>query len=110
MSRAFSFAVTCAVVICATAVLAAEAKPGLGYKPRIDKDGWEILFDGKNLDAWQPAPEWAINAQGELYPTKPGPDIFTKQRYCDFCRGDGIQDGRQGQGQQRRVHPRPQSL
>jgi hypothetical protein len=71
--------------MCATALSAAETKPGLGYTPRFDKDGWEILFDGKGLDAWQPAPEWAVNAQGELYPVKPGPDIFTKQRYCDFA-------------------------
>jgi hypothetical protein len=27
---------------------------------------------------------WAINEQGELYPAKGGPTIFTKQRYCDF--------------------------
>jgi hypothetical protein len=27
---------------------------------------------------------WAINAQGELYPAKGGPDLTTKRRYCDF--------------------------
>ena len=53
----------------------------------MDQNGWEILFDGKNLDAWQYDPQsgvWAINAQGELYPLKAGPDLFTKNRYCDY--------------------------
>ena len=51
------------------------------------KDGWQSLFDGKNLDAWNYNPKsgvWMINAQGELYPAKSGPDLTTKQRYCDF--------------------------
>jgi hypothetical protein len=72
------------MMFAATAV-ADEAKSDLGYKPRLDKDGWEILFDGKDLDAWQPAPDWAINQQGELHPIRRGSDIFTKQRYCDFA-------------------------
>jgi len=57
------------------------------YKPRADKDGWEILFDGKDLDAWNVDPKagvWTINKQGELYPARGGPTIFTRRRYCDF--------------------------
>jgi hypothetical protein len=48
-------------------------------------DGWQVLFGGGNLDAWNYEPGvWAVNAQGELYPTKRGPSIFTKRRYCDY--------------------------
>jgi len=57
------------------------------YQPRVDKDGWEILFDGKGLDAWEQggkAGTWVVNATGELYPAKPGPDLATKRRYCDY--------------------------
>ncbi len=67
--------------------LAEAEKAGPGYTPQMDKDGWEILFDGKSLDAWDADPKagvWAINEQGELYPAKGGRTIFTKQRYCDF--------------------------
>ena len=56
-------------------------------QPRLDKDGWEVLFDGKDLNAWEIERHpgvWAINAQGELYPAKPGPSISTRNRYCDF--------------------------
>jgi hypothetical protein len=63
------------------------AEPEGGYQPRIDKDGWEILFDGKDLSAWNIDPKgdvWLINEQGEVYPAKGGPYLFTKQRYCDF--------------------------
>lgn len=30
----------------------AEGDKDWGYTPRHDKDGYEILFDGKDLDAW----------------------------------------------------------
>ena len=33
---------------------AAEPQPSGEYQPRIDKDGWEILFDGKGLEASTP--------------------------------------------------------
>ena len=52
-----------------------------------DKDAWEVLFDGKDLAAWNVDPKagvWAISKQGELYPAKGGPTIFTRRRYCDF--------------------------
>ncbi len=75
------------VLALAMAVSAAEAQPAGEYKPRIDKDGWEILFDGQGLEAWTPASRaagWAVNAQGELYPAKPGGDLCTRRRYCDY--------------------------
>ncbi|NCO41463.1 MAG: hypothetical protein COY42_01035 [Armatimonadetes bacterium CG_4_10_14_0_8_um_filter_66_14] len=71
----------------AAIVFVALAQPESSYQPRIDKDGWEILLDGKDLNAWNVDPDrdgWALNEQGELHPTKGGPTIFTKQRYCDF--------------------------
>jgi len=52
-----------------------------------DSKGWQVLFDGKNLDAWNMEGQegvWVITDQGELHPAKSGPSIFTKKRYCDF--------------------------
>jgi hypothetical protein len=75
------------LLLSAGGAFAAEPQGGAGYQPKIDKDGWEILFDGTNLDAWNADPKagvWAVNDQGELYPAKGGPTIFTKQRYCDY--------------------------
>src|SRR5947209_1681316 len=49
--------------------------------------GWQSLFDGKSLDAWETSQQagiWAINPQGELFIAKEGKTLFTKQRYCDF--------------------------
>ncbi|MCX7049491.1 MAG: DUF1080 domain-containing protein [Candidatus Sumerlaeota bacterium] len=89
----------CIALVQAQAVLAADEKSKdqarvevhnanpSDYQPKLDKDGWEILFDGKNLDAWQGDPKdgvWAINEQGELTPVKSGRNLFTKQRYCDY--------------------------
>ncbi len=73
------------VLILLTHVQAADP-PKPAYEPRLDKDGYEILFDGKDLSAWEtPQPGvWAINDQGELYPAKAGKSLFTKQRYCDY--------------------------
>ena len=66
--------VLCAAIL--AAVLAAAS---------VRAADWEVLFDGKNLDAWDYQPGvWEITAQGELHPVKAGPDIATKQRYCDF--------------------------
>ena len=46
---------------------------------------WEVLFDGTNLDAWNKLPGvWEITDGGELHPVKSGPDISTRQRYCDY--------------------------
>ena len=53
-----------------------------------DKSGkWEILFDGKNLDAFDTTglkDIWEITDHGELHAAKPGPNIYTKERYTDF--------------------------
>jgi len=76
--------VSLGIVFVMGGVLAAAEE---GYQPRTDKDGWEILFDGKDLSAWNIDPKtdvWAINEQGELHPTKGGPTLFTRLRYCDF--------------------------
>jgi hypothetical protein len=67
--------------------VAALAAPPTGeYKPQI-KDGWEVLFDGKNTDAWDvdlASGAWAIDSEGSLYVAKAGPNIYTRKRYCDF--------------------------
>lgn len=73
-----------ALLLCAAAAFAAEEKPE--YKPRI-RGGWEILFDGKDLNAWDADPKdgvWGITDKGELTPLKAGRTIFTRNRYCDF--------------------------
>jgi len=72
-------------LLSAAAGFAAEATKEGGYQPKLDKDGWEILFDGKELDAWTFDPKvWTVNEQGELSPVKGGGNIITQQRYCDF--------------------------
>jgi hypothetical protein len=56
-------------------------------KPAEDKERWEILFDGKGLDAFNREGQegvWVVNPQGELYPAKPGRTLYTKKRYCDY--------------------------
>jgi hypothetical protein len=84
MNSAILFAVSC-VVLLSVAVLAADAKPEAAYEPRVDKDGCEILFDGKDLNAWDTGNgTWVINDQGEMTPAKGGPNITTKRRYCDY--------------------------
>jgi hypothetical protein len=72
-------------LLSAAAGFAAEATKEGGYQPKLDKDGWEILFDGKELDAWIFDPKvWTVTEQGELCPVKGGGNIISKQRYCDF--------------------------
>ena len=68
-----------------TTAFAGETKAEAAYQPRLDKDGWEILFDGKDISAWDDRQGvWTINEQGELCPTKGGRSLFTKLRYCDY--------------------------
>ena len=56
-----------------------------GYRPRYDKEGWEILFDGTSLDAWdQGRNGWEITDQRELYRARKAGDIWSKRRFCDF--------------------------
>jgi hypothetical protein len=67
--------------------LLALAAPVLTAGPDADKDGWEILFDGKAIDAFNLDGQdgvWIVNKDGELYPAKPGRTLYTKKRYCDF--------------------------
>jgi hypothetical protein len=69
------------------AVEAAKPQPPAVCQPRLDHEGWEILFDGKGLAAWDADEHpgvWKINEQGEVYPAKPGAYLNTKRRYCDF--------------------------
>jgi hypothetical protein len=66
---------------------AAIAAPRTGEVKLESKGGWDILFDGKNADAWDvdlAAGAWAIDSEGSLYVAKAGPNIYTKKRYCDF--------------------------
>jgi hypothetical protein len=75
-----------ALMLLATALVGARAQTTSDYKPRI-KGGWEILFDGKDLNAWNVDPNagvWSITEQGELTPVKGGPSLFSKRRYCDY--------------------------
>jgi len=57
------------------------------YTPRYDADGWEVLFDGKDLNAWDMKGKefvWMVDPRGELYINSEGHTLFTKKRYCDF--------------------------
>lgn len=66
---------------------ASQASPQAPFKPRLDKDGWEILFDGKDLGAWNvPATGggWEITGSGELRVAGKGANLFTHHRYCDY--------------------------
>lgn len=50
-------------------------------------EGFEMLFDGTNLDKWTPSPAYEINEEGVLRsnPTaKSGKNIYTKEQYGDF--------------------------
>ena len=53
------------------------------------EDGFQVLFDGRNLDAWQngsggkPNPKWSI-ADGALVRQKGAGYIWTKERFGDF--------------------------
>lgn len=89
--RTFAF-FFCSIISCFS-IAVAEDKPAAAapktaeYSPRMDKEGWEILFDGKDLNAWQELPDgggWEITKDGELFVARKGPNIFTKRRYCDF--------------------------
>jgi len=62
--------------------------------PKEEKQGWKLLFNGKNLDGWTsvgkdtpPATGWIIE-NGELIVKKEGDkrggDIITKEQYSDF--------------------------
>jgi|SRR5579862_4510841 len=85
MNRVLSRLSILLIVLTTTASALAAPRQG-GCTPEI-KNGWEILFNGKNTDAWDvdlSAGAWAIDAQGSLYVAHAGPSIFTKRRYCDY--------------------------
>lgn len=51
------------------------------------KEGFEMLFDGTNLDKWTESPAYEINAEGALRANpdaKFGKNIYTKEQYGDF--------------------------
>jgi len=73
--------VLCWSLMAQTALLTDKPEPG------ADKENWEILFDGKSLDAFNLKGQdgiWAVNKDGELYPAKAGETLYTKKRYCDY--------------------------
>ena len=61
----------------------AAAEAGFGLKP--DAQGWIMLFDGKNLDAWQKpaADKWKI-VDGVMTWEKGCGDIWSKDKFGDF--------------------------
>ncbi len=76
------------VVTVGSVCLPAHAAPkdrDWGYRPRHDKEGWEILFDGTGLDAWdQRGNGWEITGERELYRARKAGDLWSKRRFCDF--------------------------
>jgi hypothetical protein len=85
------------LVLCSTLLLtaiaaaekppAAPATPPAAGNPRLDKDGWEILLDGKDLSAWNVPADgggWETTADGELHVVAKGANLFTRRRYCDY--------------------------
>lgn len=84
-NRLFKLAPALAALFLLT-VRSLAAPPAGEYKPVV-KGGWEILFDGKNTDAWDydsTAGGWSIDQEGNLIVDKAGPSIFTRVRYTDY--------------------------
>lgn len=51
------------------------------------KEGFEMLFDGTNLDKWTDSPAYEINEEGAIRSNpdaKFGKNIYTKEQYGDF--------------------------
>ena len=51
------------------------------------KEGFEMLFDGTNLDKWTSSPAYEINEEGAIRSNpdaKFGKNIYTKEQYGDF--------------------------
>src|SRR5690606_5776005 len=53
-------------------------------------EGWELLFDGQNLEKWRsekddsfPSEAWIVK-EGDLVLEKKGGNIITKEKYGDF--------------------------
>lgn len=79
--------ITGAILLTASFLLAPAAEAGKACCP--DKDGWLVLFDGSNLDAWQNARKpkaenkWFIE-DGTMTNQDHGNDIGTKMEWKDF--------------------------
>jgi hypothetical protein len=66
----------------------AAGKKGQKKAKPASRDGWEVLFDGKDLSAWMdrsggPAPAWVIEDGAVVRKEKVG-DLWSKKRYGDF--------------------------
>jgi len=75
------------VVVAADGPVGSKADSQSSAKSRVDADGWDILFDGKDLSAWNiPSGEngWKITDKGELHVAGKGANLFTHRRYCDY--------------------------
>jgi hypothetical protein len=46
-------------------------------------EGAQVLFDGTNLDAWQPPKGWEITPEGTLMVTPEGDYLITREKYGD---------------------------
>lgn len=85
MRTAARLAALALLLVAATAAMAQQSTSS--YTPKM-KGGWEILFDGKNVNAWDVDASnmagWEITPDGLLHTAGPGRTIFTRRRYCDF--------------------------
>lgn len=63
----------------------------INYNEVFKQSGWEVLFDGKNLDKWQTAKEHDVPKEGwriegeNLILASAGGDLVTKQMYGNFA-------------------------
>ena len=73
----------------ATLGLAGGAIAATRSTDALDGDGWQVLFDGKNLHAWQnarggqPGAGWVLE-DGAMVRKQRAGDIWTKERFGDF--------------------------
>ena len=82
----FMQTVFAALLLAPLAAAGAAGGPPPAGQTGTDQDGWEILFDGKDLGAFDvPADgSWVVTDQGELHVAKAGRNLYTKKRWCDF--------------------------
>ncbi len=55
-----------------------------GYVPRFDEDGFEILFDGQDTQAWQNPEKWQVEDDKSLAWREKAGNLWTKRPYGDF--------------------------
>jgi hypothetical protein len=88
MQSTLQIVLLCGAIFAAYPAFGAEdPAPSQPAKPRIDSDGYDILFDGKDLAAWNIPTEnsgWEITGKRELHVTGKGVNLFTHRRYCDY--------------------------